>query len=77
MASVDVLNNCQRSLNVDKTKEGDCEETCGFGVTLVEAIKDKYCSVNEFYDPETLDALRMIKESAQSSKPGKHISYKN
>lgn len=69
MASIDVLHDCQRSLDVDETKE-DHEESCGFGVTLVEAIKDKYCSVNEFYDPETLDALRMIKESAPSSKPG-------
>ena len=41
-------------------------------VTLVTAIKDKYCSAPEpNYDQEVLHSMRAIKEFATSKRPGK------
>ena len=41
-------------------------------VTLVEAIKAKYCSgPQEYYGPEVLPVFRVIKEYSPKSKPGK------
>lgn len=45
-------------------------------VTLVEAIKEKYCQrPQQYYDEEEeLHSFRTIKEMSPNSKPGKHQS---
>ena len=55
-----------RAIDV-KCEEGKREQQ---NVALVEAIRDKYCQVREFYDADVPSALRVIKESARNSKPG-------
>lgn len=50
----------------------DTEERGEGMVTLVEAIKAKYCSgPQEYYGPEVLPVFRVIKEYSPKSKPGK------
>ena len=53
-----------------KCDEGEREQQSVGTVALVEAIRDKYCQVREFYDADVPSALRIIRESARSSKPG-------
>lgn len=46
-------------------------------VTLVEAIKEKYCQrPQQYYDDEELQSFRTIKETSPKSKPGKHQSFR-
>ena len=43
-------------------------------VTLVEAIKEKYCQRPQQYYDDELQSFRTIKETSPKSKPGKHQS---